>query len=449
MMGVKEVKRINLTPPQILVVGFAMLIFVGTLLLTLPISSANGESLSLLDAFFTATSAVCVTGLIVVDTGTYFSAFGQVVILLLIQVGGLGFMAISTLFALAIGKKITLRERLIMQEALNQICMEGIVRLTKYLLVFTFLVEGVAALILGIRWIPDLGIKKAFYYGVFHAISAFCNAGFDLFSVSLVNYRGDFIVNMVITFLFILGGIGVTVLIDLYNRYTKRKTRLSLHSKMVLTITGFLIIFGTVCIFILEFTNSSTIASLSVQEKIFTSYFQGVVTRTAGFNTLPIGELRRATLFFMIIMMFIGASPGSTGGGIKTTTFGAVVSVVYSMVKGKNDVEIFKRRIPQEIIFKALTVVLVGIGVIVSATMILLTTEDFAFIKVLFEVVSAFATVGLSTGITSHLSWIGKIVIVVVMFLGRVGPLTLAFALAERQRKKTRINYPEEKIIVG
>lgn len=440
-------KKFKLTPPQILSLGFGIMILIGTILLTLPISTTNGLGCPWLNALFTSTSATCVTGLIVVDTGTYFSRFGQMVIAVLIQVGGLGFMSMSVLIALALGKRIMLKERLIIQEALNQINVDGIIRLTKYMLGVTFLIEGAAAIILAIRWSTDLGWGRALYFGIFHAISAFCNAGFDLFSVSFVNYRGDITVNMVISLLFIIGGIGITVILDLGNFISRRKLRLSLHTKVVLSISAILILVGMVMIYLMESNN--TLAGISWGEKILAAYFQAVTSRTAGFNTLPIGEMRDGTLFFLLILMFIGASPGSTGGGIKTTTFGAVFLLIISIIKGKNEVEVFERSIPNETVYKALTILLISLGIVVLNTMVLLFTETANAIQVLFEVISAFGTVGLSTGITPTLSPIGKMIIILTMFLGRVGPLTLAFALTQRMRKGSQIRHPEEKINVG
>ncbi|MEL7566986.1 MAG: TrkH family potassium uptake protein [Dehalobacterium sp.] len=440
-------RKIKLAPPQILSLGFIIMILLGTILLTLPISTTDGKGCSWLNALFTSTSATCVTGLIVVDTGTYFSRFGQVVIAALIQVGGLGFMSMSVLIALALGKRIMLKERLIIQEALNQINMDGIIRLTKYMLGVTFLIEGTAALFLAIRWSTDLGWGRALYYGVFHAISAFCNAGFDLFSVSFVNYRGDLTVNLVISLLFIIGGIGITVILDIGNYFSRHKLKLSLHSKMVLSISAILILIGMAMVFLMESNN--TLAGISWSEKILASYFQAVTPRTAGFNTLPIGEMRDGTLFFLLILMFIGASPGSTGGGIKTTTFGTVFLLIISIIKGKNEVKAFERSIPNEIVYKALTILIISLGIVIINTTILLFTETADGIQVLFEVVSAFGTVGLSTGITPTLSSIGKIIIIFTMFLGRVGPLTLAFALTQRMRKGSEIRHPEEKINVG
>ena len=442
-------KRTSLTPPQILVIGFALVIFSGTLLLALPAATTNGLGTPLINAFFTATSAVCVTGLTVVDTGSFFTYFGQGVIALLLQIGGLGFMTMSVLFALAVGKRIMLKERLIMQEALNQVNVQGIVRVTKFLVVFAFAVEIIGAILLAIRWAPELGMKKALWYGLFHTISAYCNGGFGLFSDNLVSYVADPTVNLVITTLIIVGGIGITVLIDLSNCITYRRIKLSLHTKMVLAMTGSLILFGTVVIFIFEQSNPGSMANLSWGGKLFGAYFQSVTARTAGFNSLPIGALQPITLFVLIILMFIGASPGSTGGGIKTTTFGTILALIRSILKGKTEVEIFHRTIPQDIILKALTILIMALGIVILGTAALLCTEPFSLMQILFEEVSAFGTVGLSTGITADLSGPGKLIVSLTMFLGRVGPLTLAFALTERMRKKSQLKFPEERITVG
>ncbi|MGI5920057.1 MAG: TrkH family potassium uptake protein, partial [Christensenellales bacterium] len=278
---------------------------------------------------------------------------------------------------------------------------------------------------------------------------AYCNAGFSLFSDNLANYCGDIAVNLVITSLIIIGGIGITVVIDLRNCLTNRKRKLSLHSKMALLITAVLLIIGTISIFVFEFNNPKSMAGFPLPSKILGAYFQSVTARTAGFNTLPIGAFNQITLFFIMIIMFIGASPGSTGGGIKTTTFGVIMVLVRSIIKGKKEVEVFRRGIPQNTIFKALTILIISLGVVLMGTMILLISEPFSLMEILFEEVSAFGTVGLSTGITPYLSSVGKLVIVSTMFLGRLGPLTLAFALTERLRQKSQVRYPEEKITVG
>ncbi|MBP1156754.1 MULTISPECIES: TrkH family potassium uptake protein [unclassified Paenibacillus] len=445
-------QKFELTPPQILVIGFAFIILIGSILLSLPVAAAKGVPMPFLDAFFTATSATCVTGLIVVDTGTHFSLFGQIVIILLIQVGGLGFMTMATLFAFALKKRISLKEKLILQEALNQSSMEGIVRLIRKVLLYSLTIELVAAVIFAARWSVDLGPQKAAYYGIFHAVSFFNNAGFDLFGPvtgkfsSLTAYAEDPIINAVAMGLIILGGIGFVVMSDLMD-FRKNK-RLSLHSKVVLSATGILIGVGAIVIFIFEFTNPRTLGSLSWSGKILASLFQSVTPRTAGANSLDIAGLRQATQFFIIILMFIGASPGSTGGGIKTTTFTTLVGAMMAMIRGKEDIVFFRYRLGKERILKAVTLTLVAIALIILVTMILATTENHAFLMILFEVTSAFATVGLSMGLTPDLSDLGKILIALTMFAGRLGPLTLAYALGPKTEKEL-YRYPEGKITIG
>lgn len=437
----------RLTPYQILSLGFAGLILAGALLLMTPLASATGQSLSFIDALFTSTSAVCVTGLVVVDTGTYFSRFGQIVLILLIQAGGLGIMTMATLMALLMRKRIQLRERLILQEALNQLTVAGIVRLTKYVIQATLAIEFIGGTILALRWYPEYGLKGLFF-GYWHAISAYCNAGFDLFGEyrSLTGYVDDIIVSITISFLIILGGIGFAVLADIWGN--RKFTAFTLHTKVVLVTSSILILFGTLVTFSLEYHNPGTIGNLPLEGKILASYFQSVTTRTAGFNTLNITDLRTATLFFMIILMFIGASPASTGGGIKTTTFAVLTAAIWALIRGKNDAEVFRRRISQEIIYKSFSVVFIAAALVIFVAMMLSISENFPFINILFEVVSAFGTVGLSTGITPSLTDTGKLWISLTMFAGRVGPVTLALALAMRT-KKSAIQYPEGKITIG
>jgi trk system potassium uptake protein TrkH len=434
------------SPPRILVSGFALIILLGGLLLSLPFASANGTSLNYLDAVFTATSATCVTGLVVVDTGTYFSVAGQVIIIVLIQVGGIGFMTMATLFALVLRKRISLRERLILQEAMNQQSMEGIVRLIRRVIIYSLTIEIVAALLFTLRFTFDMPLGRAAYLGVFHAVSFFNNAGFDLFGEyrSLTGYVDDPLVNIVSMALIILGGLGFVVMADLLD--FKKNRRLSLHSKVVLSMTGFLIVFGAVVIFIFEYSN--TLQPLNWSGKIWASLFQSVTPRTAGANTLDIASLRHATQFFIIILMFIGASPGSTGGGIKTTTFMTLIGAVVSMIRGKEDIVLFHYRLARERIIKALTITLLCLALVIVVTMVLSTTEDKEFLRILFETVSAFGTVGLSTGLTPDLSDMGKILIALTMFAGRLGPLTLAYALGPRTEKEL-YRHPEGKIIIG
>ncbi|MBT2656201.1 Trk family potassium uptake protein [Bacillus sp. ISL-18] len=442
-------KKFFLDPPKILVFGFASIIIIGAILLMLPAATTNGHGLSLVNAFFTATSATCVTGLVVVDTGTTFTIFGQIVILSLIQVGGLGFMTFATFFAFLLGKKISLKERILLQESLNNLSIEGIVRLAKRIIVFTSVIELTGALILAIRFSFDMPLKKAIYFGIFHSISNFNNAGFDLMGEfhSLTGYVDDPTVTLTVCLLIILGGIGFIVMNELYE-YRAIK-RVSLHTKIVLITSAFLVIVGTVGIFLLEYSNHLTLKPLTLTGKILGSLFQSVTARTAGANTLSIGDLTQSSLLLIILLMFIGASPGSTGGGIKTTTFTTLMGAVWSQIRGKEDVIFYRQRIEYETIYKALTVTFSGLFLVMFMTLVLTITEKgHDFLAILFEVTSAFATVGLSMGLTPELSDIGKILIMLTMFAGRVGPLTIAFAVTMR-RNPDPFRYPKGKIMIG
>ncbi|EFM09994.1 potassium uptake protein, TrkH family [Paenibacillus curdlanolyticus YK9] len=444
----KKKKWFKWSPPRILVTGFALIILLGAVLLSLPISNTSGESLRFIDALFTATSATCVTGLVVVDTGLDFTVFGQIVIIALIQVGGLGFMTMATLIALVLRKRISLKERLILQEAMNQSSMEGIVRLIRKVIIYSLAIEATAAVLFTSRFVFDMPVGKAIYFGVWHAISMFNNAGFDLFGEyrSLTMYVNDPIVNFTAMGLIILGGLGFIVMSDLIEYRTNK--RLSLHSKVVLTMTGILLAVGAIVIFIFEFSNPKTLGSLGWDGKIWASLFQSVTPRTAGANTIDIGAMRQASIFFMVILMFIGASPGSTGGGIKTTTFMTLVGAVIAMIRGKEDIVLFRFRLARERIFKALTITLLSLALVIGVTMLLSTTEDRDFLRILFETTSAFGTVGLTTGITTTLTDFGKIILSLTMFAGRLGPLTLAYALGPRAEKEL-YRHPEGKIIIG
>jgi len=427
--------------------SFLITIAIGTLLLQLPVATVTGQGLRLVDALFTATSATCVTGLVVVSTATDLSIFGQILVMLMIQIGGLGLMTVATLFAIILGKKISFQNRLIMQEALNQITPAGIIRLTKHILIFTLVVELSGAFLLSLRWFSLYGFN-AFYLGLFHSISAFNNAGFDIFGNSLENFYNDWYINLIIMALFISGGLGFTVIAEVYVKGMGNFRSYSLHSKMVLLLTGILLMAGFMVVFIFEYTNPATLGPMSLSDKVITAFFQGATPRTAGFNTISIGEMRTSTLVFLILLMFIGASPASTGGGIKTTTFGTVAMAVWSTIKGREHTVIFERRIPNVTVFKALSVAFIAMLLIMGVLMFLSITENISFLPIFFEVVSAFGTVGLSTGITAKLTTIGKIIITLTMFVGRVGPLTLAFALTSQQ-KGIRVGYPEEKVIIG
>lgn len=439
---------VRATPAQILVSGFAAIILIGAILLTLPVAVRPGGEISFLTALFTSTSAVCVTGLVVVDTATHWTLFGQVVILFLIQVGGLGFMTMATFFAMLLGRRIGLRQRLIIQESLNQTNVAGIVQLAKYVLLFTFVAEFGFATILAIRWSVELGWQKGLWYGLFHSVSAFNNAGFDLFGEfrSLTGYTEDITVNLCITTLIILGGIGFGVIVDLCRRF-RNPRHLSLHTKLTLSVTGLLILAGTILIYFLELNN--TLAHLSPLGKVLAAYFQAVTPRTAGYNTLDTGALYPATKFLIVILMFIGASPGSTGGGIKTTTFGTLVISVWSMIRGRADAEVFNRRVGQEQFYKSVAILLLASALVGTVSLLLSITEKNAdFLSVLFETTSAFGTVGLTMGLTPKLTTAGRLLIILTMFLGRVGPLTVFFAMGQKRRKSS-LRFPEEKILVG
>ncbi|MCR1935358.1 TrkH family potassium uptake protein [Clostridium tepidum] len=447
-MKIPRMKR-RFTPVQILAIGFAIVIFIGAILLSLPISSQSGQRTPFLDCLFTSTSAVCVTGLIVVDTGTHWTYFGKTVIMLLIEIGGLGFMSFATLLALLLGKKITLKERLVMQEALNTFNIQGLVKMAKYILLFTLSVEGGGSLLLSTQFIPRYGLAKGIYYSIFHSISAFCNAGFDLFGnfSSLTTVYDNPVIVLVISFLIIIGSLGFYVWYEIYHYKGHRK--LSTHSKLVLWATFLLVFVGTILMFVFESRNPGTMANMTLGNKILSSFFAAITPRTAGFNSISTSDMTMAGKFLTIILMFIGGASGSTAGGIKVTTAGVLIMTVICVVRGKQDTEINKKRISKEIVYRALAITIISLTLVITVTMILSITEvQFPFEYYLYEATSAFSTVGITLGLTTKLSTIGKIVILLTMYIGRVGPLTLAIAFA-RKLKNSSIKYPEEKILVG
>lgn len=432
-----------------MIFGFAAVILIGTVLLALPVSSADSRSIGWLDALFTATSAVCVTGLAVLDTGSDFSLFGQLVIMLLIQIGGLGFMTFGVIFAVMLGKKISLKDRMLVRESTKSISLKGVVRLTIAIIVITFSLELIAAAILTLRWAGEFGWQKAAYQAVFHSVSAFNNAGFSLWPDSLSRYVGDPVVNLTICALIIIGGLGFTVLVDIYEKRNWR--RLALHSKVVILTSSILTLSGFLVIFILESFNPQTFGHLSPAERLWAAFFQSVSPRTAGFNTIDTGAMMSTSLLFTIFLMFVGASTGSTGGGIKTNTFAVLIMTLKSVVKGQEEVTVLKRRINENIVFQALAVIILSCGIVLLASLLLTITERTAhhdFLEILFEATSAFGTVGLSMGVTSGLSPLGKLIVIATMFIGRLGPLTFAFALALKPAK-SKIRYPEDKILIG
>ncbi len=413
----------------------------------IPGATAPGETTGYIDALFTATSAVCVTGLIVVPTATHWSVLGQSIILLLIQVGGLGIMTSSATVALLIGKRITLRERLVMQEAMGQYSIAGLVRLTRYIVAMTFLAEIVGGLLLFFRLRPILvDPAKSAWFSLFHSISAFCNAGFDIFGNSLESFVADWWINLTMMSLIVVGGIGFVVVFEVWNAKA-RWSKLSLHSKLAIGTTVVLLVVGTLTYLALEYTNPATLAQLEPGSRLLAAMFQSVTPRTAGFNTIPTSELRQPSLLFTMGLMFIGASPGGTGGGVKTTTFIVLLLALQGVLCSK-EACVARRRISKQLIDKSMLIFGLAGLLVFFATFALTITETQPFLTLAFEAMSAFGTVGLSMGATSSLTTAGKIVIIIVMFAGRVGPLTVAMAVAQ-QKQRAKFQYPEEKVVVG
>jgi trk system potassium uptake protein TrkH len=440
-------------PTRLLAVSFITIIIVGSVLLMLPVSSANQQRTGVVDALFTATSATCVTGLIVKDTPDYWSTFGKIVILLLIQIGGLGIMTFSISIALVFGAKLGLREKKAMGEILEFPSVGEVGKIIKFILQFTFIVEAIGFFLLFLRWWPYFGdAKKALYCSCFHSISAFCNAGFSLFSASLKDFVADPVINIIIMLLIVVGGIGFVVIFDLFRKgnfireWRLRSPRLTVHTKIVLLMSFILIFAGFILFFIFEFDN--VLIHEGIGGKLWASLFQSITPRTAGFNTVDISALKDVTLFIMIFLMFIGASPGSTGGGIKTTTFAVLVLAVVNMIRGRENLEIFNRSLPKKIVYKAVTIVVVSAFIVSTATALLLITQKESLIKLLFEATSAFGTVGLSTGVTFGLTGVGKIIVTVLIYIGRIGPLTLAYAVG-RQSRILRREFPRARVMVG
>jgi len=440
----------RLSPPLIVVATFLVIIAIGTFFLFLPASAAPGKKTSLLDALFTATSATCVTGLIVVDTGSHFSTFGQIVILVLIQIGGLGLMTFASFFALLSGS-FGLRERIILRDIVRYQNLSKIGYLVLYILLLTFIFEATGAILLYFHFLPTAGSHlSAAYSALFHSVSAFCNAGFSIYSDSFTGYQKNVAINLIMTLLIICGGLGFVVIVNLLgvigSWIKKRKGYLSLHSKLVIFTTIILLVMGTFFLYIGESDN--LLKNLSFKEKLLAAFFQSVTARTAGFNTIHIGSLTTFSSFLLILLMFIGASPGSTGGGIKTSTFATLILTIKSMVQGKDQVEAFKRTIPQTFVYQTLCVVTLALGWSSISALFLSFTENSDFLNILFEVFSAFGTVGLSRGLTPHLTSWGKMIIIITIFVGRVGPLTLALAIGGRKAAKL-YEYPQEGIIIG
>ena len=441
--------KLSDNPPVFVLFSFFLTIFIGALLLMLPASTAAGEETTLLDAFFTSTSATCVTGLVVFDTGTHFTLFGQLIILMLIQIGGLGIMTISSAFAIMMGQRLSLKSESLIQIVVGESNKLDMISLVKNILIVTIIFEFIGAIILYFTFMANMyPPNKAAYHAIFHSVSAFCNAGFSLYPNNFMAFKSNFNTNFVLTGLIIFGGIGFPVLVDLrkviINRFSL--SRLSLHSKIVISCTLILLIVGTAAFFISEYNNE--MKGMSFSDRMLSSYFQSVTTRTAGFNTIDIAQISKGSIFTSITLMFIGASPGSTGGGIKTTAFVIVVISMLAMFKGSRDVNIFRRKVADAIIRRVMALIAASLTLLSVMIFLLLLIEPFNFDQTLFEAVSAFGTVGLSMGITPFLSAAGKLIIILLMFLGRVGPLTLIFAISA-STVKSNFTYTEERISIG
>ena len=460
MNSSRTLKRIkNLSPAQALVFYYAAAILLGAGLLATP-WAAHGEPLSLLDALFTATSAQCVTGLIVVDTGARLTLFGQGVVLILIQIGGLGIMTFSVYLFIYLKVGVSSRGRWLIHETLLHTPLSSWRELIKGIFVMTLVIEAAGAVLLSFAFVPVLGFWEGIYSALFHSVSAFCNAGFSLFPDSLIGFRDNPLVNLTVMALIILGGIGFLVIRELLQvgmvrtKNRSKKPKLSLHTKIVLVASSFLIVYGAVLIGWLE--NANSLTDMPLIEGFWTALFQSVSARTAGFNTIDLNAFRAPTVFLIIFLMFVGASPGSAGGGVKTTSMALFFAIFYSRLRGSRHTSLFRRTIPEEVITKALALVLLAIILIALALfgLMIVQSPDLAhenpreFLGYTFEAFSAFGTVGLSLGATAKLNPPGKAIIILLMFVGRVGLLTMAFAIAGRTRRFAR-HYAEENIMIG
>jgi len=452
----KKNLRYHFSTTQIIMLSFLILILVGSVLLAMPFSAVDGKAVPYIDALFTATTSVCVTGLVTVSTMSAWSIWGQMIILLLIQIGGLGVITIISMFMINLHKKIGLGDRMLIQAAFNLNTMSGLVKFVKKVVLGTFIVEGVGALLYMLVFVPDFGVRGV-WISIFNAVSAFCNAGMDVLSEnSLCEYALNPMVNIVTCLLIILGGIGYIVWWDVVRvlRNLKRQglrcfKGLTLQSKLALCMTVFLILGGAVLIFIFEYNNPLTMAGCSILDRIQLSMFQSVTTRTAGFATIPQQNLTNASSIISLLLMFIGGSPAGTAGGIKTVTMAVLVASAFASIRNKNEVAFFNRTIPKEAISKSVAIMSMSFATAFVATVLLSAVTDVPALDVMYETVSATATVGLSRGLTAALNIWGKIIIIITMYLGRIGPISLAIAFSMRKEKSNIINNPIEDIVVG
>ena len=431
--------------------GFAGIILVGSLLLTLPVASASAHRIPWFDALFTSTSAVCVTGLVVRDTGTAYSTFGHVVLLILIQLGGLGFMTFATMIFRAMGRAFSMRERMILRESLNEDDIGGMVQMVLWVARSAFTVELVGAALFSIRLIPIYGVARGAFYSLFHAVSAFCNAGFDLFGGgrSLTGFSGDLLINLTAITMVVVGGLGFGVLSDILKNRSFRRFRL--NTKLVLVTYGTLLLFGFLIVLALEWSNPDTLGKLSLPDKLLAALFQSVTLRTAGFNTIDQAGLRDATKLIGGLLMLVGCAPASTGGGIKVTTLAIMVLTVRMITRGESCIVVFERRIDRALIQRTVAIVCIAVAVaLVDVCALSLLQPQYAFLDLYYECVSAVGTVGISALGTENLGVIARILIIITMFIGRIGPLSMALLFTRRQsRAKELMRYPEERVMIG
>ena len=442
----------KLSSTQVIAIAFAVIILVGTVLLALPISSRNGQSCGIRPALFTATSATCVTGLVLQDTWTQWSGFGQTVILCLIEVGGLGFMSAASLFIFMLRRKVGLREKMLIAQALSVNEMDIVVRIQKWVLVGSIIIQLTGAAILCLRFLPDYGLKQAAIWGVFHSVSAFCNAGFDIFGKiapgqSVIIFNNDPIILITLMALIVIGGLGFFVWEDVATRRSFR--RFSVYTKLVLVTTGVLILAGAVLIGILEWNNPDTLGAMPVSQKILNAFFQSVTTRTAGFAAVDQALLTEASKGVSIVLMFIGGSSGSTAGGIKTVTFVVLVLFALARARGKNGVDVFCRNIPKEKILDAVTIISIVAGLAIFGGMFISATSPISLVDSFFESVSALATVGLTAGATTSLSVPAQLLIIVFMYFGRVGVLTISLGFLTGNKAEDRFRYADTNLLIG
>ncbi|WP_068268604.1 TrkH family potassium uptake protein [Caviibacter abscessus] len=443
-------KTFKLTPYTQILLSFALIILIGAFILSLPISSADNMSKSFIESLFTSTSAVCVTGLTVSDISVSYSVFGKIVIIILVQLGGLGILTFSSMIILLLSRKMGYYTKKIVSEDLNYNIITEIPSYLKRVSLVVFSIEFVGAILLFTQYIRSYDLKKAIAYSIFHSISAFCNAGFSLYSNSLESYYANTSINMIIIYLIVLGGLGFAAILDLYNASIGIRRKLSLSTRLAIMISVSLIILGTVITFIIEYSNPQTIGNLTLPEKFIVSLFQSVTTRTAGFQTINLAYLKTPTILLYMFLMFVGASPGSTGGGIKTTTLGIMIFGIVTAVTGKENIEYEKRKLSWTLFNKATAILIVSILYIFIAIFLLSVFDsDKTFLSLMFELVSAFGTVGLSMGITGQLSIYSKLIIILTMFIGRIGPLTVLLAISKKKLKTGKYKYPEETVLIG